>query len=85
MIQEHFDETRLKQIDPDFLEYELEMIEDSDAELIIKLLTDRESKQAIFERNPHNSIILYVTNLTDEFDFKQARSHTIGGSPPDCK
>lgn len=33
--------------------------------------------------NPHNSILLYITGLSNDFDFAKARCDHIGGSPPD--
>lgn len=73
---------RVNQVDPDFLSYEEEMIDQDDNELIIKLLYNNDNN-SIKLSNPHNSIILYICGLTDEFDFDKARADTIGGSPPD--
>lgn len=71
---------RLDQIDQDFLEYEVKMISIEDINRIHNVLTQQDFK---FESNPHNSILLYTTGLTDEFDFTQMRSNMIGGAPPD--
>lgn len=75
-------DTRLPRIDQDFLEYEEEMASKEDKERIIRLSRVR-SDAPIFTTNPHNSVLLFVTGLTDEFDFEKARADTIGGSPPD--
>lgn len=69
-------------VDKDFLEFEEDMISDKDQETILSLLKNTSSKLAKLD-NPHNSIILYITGITDIFDFAKGRSDTIGGSPPD--
>ena len=73
-------EERLDQIDPDFLEYEVKMISREDINRIHNVLVVQDFK---FEKNPHNSILLYITGLTDQFDFEAMRSNMIGGAPPD--
>lgn len=73
-------EERLDQIDPDFLEYEVKMISREDINRIHNVLVVQDFK---FEENPHNSILLYITGLTDQFDFEAMRSNMIGGAPPD--
>lgn len=71
---------RLCKIDSDFLSYEEDFISQEDLQAIITLL-EQESLSKI--KNIHNSIILYITGLSDEFDFVKARCDTINGSPPD--
>ena len=78
-IKKYYSSERLNSIDLDFLEYEEEMIEQKDLDLILNLLETNKSGLP----NPHNSIILYVSSLSDEFDFKKARCNTVDGSPPD--
>jgi DNA polymerase III subunit alpha len=73
-------EERLDQVDPDFLEYEVKMMSLEDINRVHNLLTAKDFK---FDLNPNNSILLYITGLTDEFDFNQMRSNMIGGAPPD--
>jgi DNA polymerase III subunit alpha len=88
-INNYILEQRYNQIDEDFLEYEVVMISDSDLERIEDLLRDKErvSESSLHDwdklDNPHNSILLYVTGLTDAFDFSKARSDMIDGAPPD--
>lgn len=69
-------DSRIAEVDPDFLEFEEEMISENDIKLIQAL------KPSSIP-NPHNSILLYVTGKTNEFDFKKARANTIGGAAPD--
>ena len=71
---------RLCKIDLDFLSYEEDFISQEDLQIIITLL---EQKSLSKIKNIHNSIILYLTGLSDEFDFVKARCDTIDGSPPD--
>lgn len=71
---------RLCKVDEDFLSYEEDFIPQKDLDLILSLL---QADSKIKLNNPHNSIILYITCLTDEFDFNKARCDTIDGSPPD--
>ena len=73
---------RVDQIDRDFLSYEEEMIDQKDTNIILDLLYNN-NPGAIKFSNPHNSIILFICGLTDEFDFDKARADTVGGSPPD--
>ena len=58
------------------------MIETKDQERILTLLLDNKKANGKLS-NPHNSIILYITGLSDNFNFTKERSDTIGGSPPD--
>lgn len=74
---------RYEKVDKDFLEFEEDMISSKDQEIILSLLNNTLNKVTKLE-NPHNSIILYLTGITDSFDFNKGRSDTIGGSPPDC-
>jgi DNA polymerase III alpha subunit len=75
----HFDKKRLSQVDPDFLSFELDLITEQDLDLVLKAIENK----VYFKSNPHNSIILYVSNITNEFDFKKERADTFGGTPPD--
>jgi DNA polymerase-3 subunit alpha len=78
-------DTRYNQVDPDYLEFEIKMSSIEDLERMNSCLINGaySKNETFFNHNPHNSILLYVTGLTSEFDFKKARSDTIGGSPPD--
>lgn len=71
---------RLCKVDEDFLSYEEDFISKEDLDTIISLLQDEKKLKM---NNIHNSIILYVTGLSDEFNFEKARCDTISGSPPD--
>ena len=73
---------RYNSIDEDFLEFEEDMISSKDQKIILSLLKNTSSKLVKLD-NPHNSIILYITGITDTFNFDIGRSDTIGGSPPD--
>jgi len=79
-IKTHYIESRLDKIDKDFLSYEEEFLSSEDSELILFLL---ESTNKIKINNTNNSIILYITGLSDEFNYQKARCDTIAGSPPD--
>jgi DNA polymerase-3 subunit alpha len=72
--------SRLCKVDEDFLSYEEDFIPKEDLTMIITLLEDKTLSKV---KNNHNSIILYITGLSDEFDFVKARCDTINGSPPD--
>jgi len=78
-------EDRVSSIDNDYLEYEITMISDSDLERVINLLQEKKYPSEKWNQldNPHNSILLYITGLTDIFDFEKKRSDMIGGAPPD--
>lgn len=78
-INNYIDEKRYNQIDEDYLEYEVRMASDADIVRILNLCIDPSGPIP----NPHNSILLYITGLTDQFDFTKARSDMIGGAPPD--
>jgi hypothetical protein len=71
---------RLKTVDPDFLSFEEDLSTQEDRLTIWNLA---ESRALGTLPNPHNSILLYVTGLTDDFDPIKARVDTTGGSPPD--
>lgn len=75
---------RLNQIDEDYLEFEIKMASINDLQRVYDCLLDNASRDSdFFKENPHNSILLYITGLTSQFDFIKARSDTIDGSPPD--
>lgn len=83
-INDYIDESRYKLIDEDFLEYEVIMASDEDIKRIYNLVVEKKSYSDLKDfPNPHNSILLYVLNLTDEFDFSKSRSDMIDGAPPD--
>ena len=73
---------RIEQTDPDFLEFEEEKISGEDLNLVLRLLKNKREYEGKLD-NPHNSIILYITELSDQFDFEKARGDMIDGSPPD--
>ena len=79
-IRSQYIEGRVAQVDPDFLSFEEDMARPEDLERIVGLLSTTGSPKI---KNPHNSILLYVTGLTDDFDFIKARADTVGGTPPD--
>ena len=79
-LNKYYIPDRLSSIDQDFLEYEQDFISKEDLADIISLLS---APSKVKLDNPHNSIILYCTGLTDKFDFEKARCNTIDGSPPD--
>lgn len=80
MLANFYIEDRLQKIDTDFLHFEEEMISSEDRDYIVRLC--KLGKQGHLP-NPHNSIILYITGLSNEFNFEKARADTVGGSPPD--
>ena len=88
-IDPYIIDERYIQVDPDYLEFEIKMSTLDDLQKINDCLwavanfNQNPPKLPLFEENPHNSIILYITGLTDQFDFEKARSNTIDGSPPD--
>ena len=77
-IKSKFQAERVESIDKDYLEYELNFAKKIDLEKIENLLNSNCKIS-----NPHNSILLYVTGLTDEFDFIKARVDTAEGTPAD--
>ncbi|MBM08049.1 MAG: hypothetical protein CMF69_00495 [Magnetovibrio sp.] len=82
-IKNNYISDRVSEIDRDFLDFEEDMISKQDQERILSLIFLLNTQSEIKFPNPHNSILLYVCGLTDEFDFKKGRSNTVGGSPPD--
>tara|TARA_B100001059_G_scaffold134263_1_gene134519 strand:+ start:19898 stop:21517 length:1620 start_codon:yes stop_codon:yes gene_type:complete len=88
-IDPYIIDTRYIQVDPDYLEFEIKMSALDDLQKIndclwaIANFNKNPPELPFFEDNPHNSIILYITGLTNQFDFEKARSNTINGSPPD--
>lgn len=75
---------RYSQVDEDYLEYEVTMVSSEDLLRISNLLIEKEVTSSWTQlNNPHNSIILYIVGLTDDFDFNKSRSDMIGGAPPD--
>ena len=71
---------RIKEVDIDFLSFELEKAKEDDLKLLLQLV----ERNSFFTNNPHNSLLLYTAGLTDTIDFEKERSEFIGGSPPDC-
>ena len=85
MIQElkkYYNPNRLEQVDPDFLTFEEEMAPELDIERLLNLINGNFNQLL---PNPHNSILLYLVGISNEFDFKKGRSNTVGGTPPDCR
>lgn len=82
-IHQHLIEDRLDSVDQDYLEYEVTMVSDQDILRISDCITALSTNSMSKLPNPHNSILLYVVGLTDEFDFQKSRSDMIGGAPPD--
>ena len=83
-INNYIDDNRYNQIDEDFLEYEVVMASDQDIDRIYNLIIEKNCTKTWQQLpNPHNSILLYVLNLTDDFDFTKSRSDMIDGAPPD--
>lgn len=76
-------ENRLNSIDQDYLEYEVTMVSDQDLLRISDCINALNVNSINKLPNPHNSILLYVSGLTDDFDFSKSRSDMIGGAPPD--
>lgn len=75
-LRKTYIDQRLVDIDPDFLEFEEQMISEEDIKLILALKPSSVP-------NPHNSILLFVTGKTNQFDFIKARADTIDGASPD--
>jgi DNA-directed DNA polymerase III PolC len=72
-------EERVALVDKDFLDYELEFTTEADVERLLFCL----EKNLFFKVNERNSLLLFTLGLTDDFDFQQGRSDTIGGAAPD--
>ena len=83
LINEYIIEKRYFQVDEDYLEYEVKMASDEDIERICFTCLQTKRKDWAPWPNPHNSILLYITGISDTFDFSKARSNMIGGAPPD--
>ncbi len=81
-VRKFYISERLERVDPDFLDFEEEKALEEDLGLILRLLENKNRRNSKLD-NPHNSILLYVTGLSNEFDFEKGRSDTIDGSPPD--
>ena len=83
-INNHIIDERYFQVDEDYLSYEVHMVSDSDLFRIYSLVVDKNnSNDFSFLPNPHNSILLYITGVSNSFDFTKNRSDMIGGAPPD--
>ena len=84
-IDNHIIDERFFQIDEDYLNYEINMCSEKDIERINSILIDKSHNPASWNAwpNPHNSILLYITGISDTFDFEKARSNMIDGAPPD--
>jgi len=79
---------RFEKVDKDFLQFEEDMVTIKDLETIeynLECALQKRIKKEEYEKfiNPNNSILLYITGLSDEFDFKKARCNHHGGTPPD--
>jgi DNA polymerase-3 subunit alpha len=81
-IRSHYIEDRVSEVDPDFLSYEEDMISLEDQKLLTELLLNNAGEEYKLP-NLHNSILLYITGISNDFNLNKARSDTIGGSPPD--
>ena len=79
VIKKSYILSRVAEVDEDFLAHEESMISPDDLTLVFSLLQKGSGELP----NPYNSIILYVTGLSNKFDFLKARSDTTGGSQPD--
>lgn len=77
-LQKYYLRDRLRQVDKDFLEFEESNIDPKDIELMMQCI-EKKCKLS----NPHNSILLYLTGITNQFDFKKGRSDNYGGTSPD--
>ena len=84
-IHNYLLDDRISTVDQDYLEYEVTMASDLDLQRIVDLLREKQCGSPAWSQleNPHNSILLFITGLTDDFDFTRQRSDMIGGAPPD--
>jgi len=84
-IKKYVSNDRVEQVDYDFLMYEISTLSVDQLDLLFGacLMQDDSGNRIKFKDNPHNSILLYVTECTDQFDFIKARSNMINGSAPD--
>lgn len=78
-IQNFYIKDRLIKVDKDFLEFEEDLADLNDLNLILEYLN--KNKKA--SHNKHNSILLFITGLSDTFDFQKERCDHRGGSEPD--
>lgn len=74
---------RLAEVDPDFLHFEEERSDEEDVALLLQLRTGQFYERGNKLPNEFNSIFLYLTGLSDEFDHEKGRSYITGGAPPD--
>lgn len=81
-IRTYYLADRLTEVDQDFLSFEEDKAKPEDLTLIVQLLTDSKYK-GIRIPNPHNSLLLYLTGLTEQFNPIKARADVEGGSNPD--
>lgn len=77
-IRNYYIKSRLITLDQDYLQIEEDAISKSDLELIVSAY-----EKKIKLPNTYNSCIVYVTGLSDEFNFKLGRCLSKGGSAPD--
>ena len=83
-IDQNIIDLRYNQVDSDYLEYEVTMASLEDIESIYYLLIQKkDSSDWVSWPNPHNSILLYITGISNDFDFEKQRSNMIDGAPPD--
>lgn len=86
-IRKYYITERYNKIDLDFLEFEEEMAEEKDLERIEEYLEQKACGfydwDGIELANDYNSIILYITGLTNDFDFKEGRNKHHLGTPCD--
>lgn len=88
-IDKHIIEDRFLQVDQDYLEFEIKMSSAEDLTRIsdclhaIETFNDSKVTLPLYLENPHNSLLLYITGLTNVFDFQKSRSNMIDGAPPD--
>jgi len=78
-LRPSYDPARLAEIDQDFLSFEEDLTTMEDLQRVPIAIQNG----LHFEHNPHNSILLYLTGLTSQFNHEVARANTRGGSPPD--
>lgn len=85
IINDFISEERYFQVDSDYLEYEVKMASEKDLERVAFTCLAKKDYPNTFIplENPHNSILLYISHLSDSFDFNKSRSDMIGGAPPD--
>ena len=75
-IDKHIIEDRFLQVDQDYLEFEIKMSSAEDLTRIsdclhaIETFNDSKVTLPLYLENPHNSLLLYITGLTNVFDFQ---------------